>query len=111
MSAVGGDAAFMLEKALEEMDSIFRDNIVDSTSCFNRSSLPSKSLKSAYGRNSESVNKIFDELEFLLSGYVDGSTGLGIVLNIREIFEHLKTLKCTFAFLNELSLVNFYFIF
>ena len=26
MSAVGSDAAFMLEKALEEMDDIFRDN-------------------------------------------------------------------------------------
>ncbi|XP_065679179.1 liprin-beta-1 isoform X2 [Hydra vulgaris] len=107
MSAVGGDAAFMLERALEEMDSIFRENIVGITPSFKINNLPTstpKSSKLTHNKNDENLIKIFDELELLLSNSINES-GISTIINKRGILEHLKSLRCTFAFLNEMSSV------
>lgn len=81
MSAVGTDAAFMLEKALEEMDDIFKAEEIhhtshhafiqhgdSSTPIHPTQTTPTSSKSSRRTENSKDLIKLLDEMEFLLSG-------------------------------------------
>ncbi|XP_057304461.1 uncharacterized protein LOC130641608 isoform X3 [Hydractinia symbiolongicarpus] len=89
MSAVGSDAAFMLERALEEMDDIFKDNGEPTT--FVQSTPETKKRK---GKTLLEVKKLLDDIEFTLSSQV-----LDVQeeeLNIEEkrlLTEHFKSLS------------------
>ena len=104
MSAVGNDAAFMLEKALEEMDDIFKDGNEPIT--FVQSSTPVAQKRTSNSRKMSNNNvtdliKLLDELEFLLSGQIlDEGEKLSKEEKI-TVLNHGRTLSFASAFLKE----------
>lgn len=108
MSGVGTDAAYMLEKALEEMDDIFKDsedpqkqtifNMNSSTPT--RHSSPTKSSKR--NENSRNLVKLLDEIEFILSGQVSNSTETFKSEEKEAILNYCKTLSFVSLFFKEL---------
>ena len=112
MSGVGTDAEYMLERALEEMDDIFKDddqgtggfmqNITQksSTPSQNTHSISQKSSKR--NENSRNLIKLLDEIEFLLAGQVSNSTETFKLEEKEAIFNYCKTLSSVSYFFKEL---------
>ena len=98
MSAVGSDAALMLEKALEEMDDIFKDN--DEPKTFIQSTpvsrKPAKSNKAV-----STLIKLLDELEFLLSSQILDDQETLNEQQKKKVFDHVRTLSFASGFLKE----------
>jgi len=110
MSAVGADAEYMLERALEEMDDIFKDGdphqtqhpfIKNSSTPVQNQHVktPSKSSKRKSAECSKNVIKMLDELEFFLSGQLDGS----------ENFINSEVKEAILGYCKKLSFVSLFF--
>lgn len=107
MSGVGTDAEYMLEKALEEMDDIFRDSEENLDLSQQNSSTPvhptASTLKlSKRNENSRNLIKLLDEIEFILSGQVSNSTETFKLEEKEAILNYCKTLSFVTLFFKEL---------
>lgn len=108
MSAVGTDAAYMLEKALEEMDDIFKDEDVHQPQqTFIQSSTPvqvqtTSQKSSRRTENKRNLIKLLDELEFLLSGQMDGEESFLKSNEKTDIINYCRTLSFVSVFFKEL---------
>lgn len=113
MSGVGTDAAYMLEKALEEMDDIFKEdeeNINQQTTFTQSTSTPvstpsrhvSPTKSSKRNENSRNLVKLLDEIEFILSGQVSSSTETFKSDEKEAILNYCKTLSFVSLFFKEL---------
>ena len=116
MSAVGTDAAFMLEKALEEMDDIFKEGETNqsshtfiqqgsSTPIHQIQTTPTSSYQNKSSRrteNSRNLIKLLDELEFLLSGQLDGGESFMKSDEKGAILNYCRTLSFVSLFFKEL---------
>ena len=114
MSAVGTDAAFMLEKALEEMDDIFKAEEIhhtshhafiqqdSSTPIHPTQTTPTSSKSSRRTENSKSLIKLLDEMEFLLSGQLDSGESFMKSDEKGAILNYCRKLSFVSLFLKEL---------
>ena len=109
MSAVGTDAAYMLEKALEEMDDIFKDEDANQPQpTFIQSSTPVQAQNptnrsSRRTENKRNLIKLLDELEFLLSGQMDGEESFLKSNEKTDIINYCRTLSFVSLFFKDLS--------
>lgn len=113
MSAVGTDAAYMLEKALEEMDDIFKEEEEaqkrsSHTFIQHGSSTPiqtktssNQNRSSRRMENSRDLIKLLDELEFLLSGQQDNEESFMKSSEKEAVLNYCKTLSFVSFFFKE----------
>lgn len=117
MSAVGTDAALMLEKALEEMDDIFKDveeqnvnfSIQGTSTPRNNKSIPRITSKNS-GYSSQNVGRVgqnsllktLQDLEHQLSGQMNESSQQDIYYIKDYCASNLKVLSSFFKDVNRL---------